>query len=250
MTTRAMLKQLDIYPKTDSTNQVLLNRSQDSNIHGHVCLAEFQTEGRGRQGKSWVAPPGSGICLSVGWHFYPPTRVLGTLSLAVGIAVVQTLESLGCRDVMIKWPNDLIWRGCKLGGILIETRPVRTTERVAIIGLGLNVTLPEYSPGEINQPVTDLYTMLGNVIPRNPLTANLLNTLFTVLGQYTRSGLESFMPIWRQYDYVYGKSVRLLLSGSEIAGIALGIDNDGALLVQVEGAVKRFVSGEVSLRLL
>jgi BirA family transcriptional regulator, biotin operon repressor / biotin---[acetyl-CoA-carboxylase] ligase len=245
---RQLLGRLDIYREIDSTNQVLLDRIAEGSIHGHVCLAEFQTAGRGRRGNRWIMPLGAGICMSLGWHFEAPSSSPTRLSLVTGIGIMRTLQGFGIQGAGIKWPNDVMWGGHKLGGVRLESSRGSSGFTNVIIGVGLNVAFPEQAIDLIDQPWIDIATIAGQRISRNSLTAKLLCELFEVLCAYEQQGWARFIEEWRRYGLLHGETVRLSLSnGGSIIGKTQGIDSEGALLVCVNGRIERYWSGEVSL---
>ncbi len=245
---RQLLGRLDIYREIGSTNQVLLDRIAEGSIHGHVCLAEFQTAGRGRRGNRWIMPLGAGICMSLGWHFETPSSSPTRLSLVTGIGIMRTLQGFGIQGAGIKWPNDVMWRGRKLGGVLLEVSGGSSGFIGVIIGVGLNVAFPEQEIDVIDQPWIDIATIAGQKISRNSLTAMLLCGLFEVLCAYEQQGWARFIEEWRRYSLLRGETVRLSLpNGGSIIGKTQGIDPEGALLVCVNGRIERYWSGEVSL---
>lgn len=242
---------LDILTETDSTNQRLIESARgDPDIPARACLAEYQRAGRGRRGNQWVAPLGAGLCLSLLWRFdAPPVSLMG-LSLAAGVVLVRALETLGGRGCGLKWPNDLVWESRKLGGILVEVRGEADGPCSAIIGIGVNVALPAAALQQIDQPCTDLVHALGRPPSRNELAAAIINGLCDMLPDCARqAGLQRYFDVWRQYDVLSGRTVRVRLAHGECAeGQAQAIDADGALVVATAEGLRRFLSGEVSVR--
>ncbi|MGH8508314.1 MAG: biotin--[acetyl-CoA-carboxylase] ligase, partial [Gammaproteobacteria bacterium] len=165
---------IDLAFSTDSTNQALIERAGREDVHRHVYLAEFQRAGRGRRGKAWIAPLGSGLCMSIAWDLRVAPGVLASLGLATATAAVRVLRNLGIDDVGIKWPNDIWWENRKLGGILVETRVGSNNKHTAVAGIGINVAFPQRSLWEIEQPYTDVRTALGRAVSRNALATALL----------------------------------------------------------------------------
>ncbi len=246
---RQLLIRLDLYLTVDSTNQVLLDRLANESIHGQVCLAEFQTAGRGRRGNRWITPFGAGICLSLGWRFEMPPNSLSALGLATGVGIMRVLEALGVQGVGLKWPNDVLWNGRKLGGILVEAKGGARGFTDVVIGVGLNVAFPEEKLDAIDQPWVDIATIVGRRVSRNELAARLLCALFEILEACERQGLSGFIEEWRRYDLLRGTQVALSLpNGDTIVGEAQDIDPEGALLVSVNGRIERYCSGEIQLR--
>lgn len=240
---------LDILNETDSTNTYLRSRAAQSAASGSVCLAEWQRAGRGRQGRVWVSPFGCNLYLSLLWRFVAGPAALAGLSLAVGVALVQALRDCVDGEFGLKWPNDLFWRGHKLGGILVEIAGEASGPSHAIIGIGLNIRMPDDAVGEISQPWADLYRISGEQPSRNALAAAVLNRLVVAIQTFESQGLKTFLEAWRALDVTAGKPVQLHLPTGIIDGHAHGIDDDGALLIQVGNDVRRYASGEISLRM-
>jgi BirA family biotin operon repressor/biotin-[acetyl-CoA-carboxylase] ligase len=242
------LTALELHFQIDSTNRRLLELAAVTAIAGHVCLAEYQSAGRGRRGRGWVSPPGSGIYLSLGWSFDAPPESLTGLSLAAGVAALRALRRLRIDAAGLKWPNDIVVGERKLGGILIEVRGETTGPCTVVAGVGVNVELPERAARRIDQPWTDL-ARAGYRPSRNLLAAALIDELVRVFSEYEERGFAACAEEWRCYDCGTGRMVRLVSGGHTLAGRMLGIDDSGALLLSVDGAVRRFTSGEISLRM-
>jgi BirA family biotin operon repressor/biotin-[acetyl-CoA-carboxylase] ligase len=237
--------------ETGSTNQYLLEAQAGDSMHGRAVLAEYQFAGRGRGENRWVSAPASGLCLSLGWHYDSITGSLTSLSLATGVILAEILQEMGCRDVRLKWPNDLVVKGAKLAGILIESRAQGAGPCDIVIGIGINVHLPARLEHDIGRQVTDLRRLLAPAVPsRNILAARLINKLVAMLGKYDSDGFDSFRERWQKLDYTAGKNARLLRSGQQISGRVIGIDENGLLIMSINGESRKFSSGELSLRLL
>lgn len=235
---------LIMLPVIDSTNQYLLDHLPHL-PNNSVCLAEYQTAGRGRRGRKWISPFAGQVILSF-YHCFPQHTQLSGLSLAIGIAVAQALTSLGYQQVQLKWPNDIWLAGKKLGGILIEMKQNPTSfDYQVVIGLGLNIHLPLDT--SIDQPIAMLSQQ--KQVNRNQIIARLIQQINQVLAQFSTQGLTALLTVWQQYDYFYQKPVKLLLEQQQIRGIAMGINLLGELLLQTEqGDMQTFAIGEISLR--
>ncbi|WP_349645432.1 biotin--[acetyl-CoA-carboxylase] ligase [Candidatus Parabeggiatoa sp. HSG14] len=237
---------LEIHSVLDSTNQYVL--AQQHQVVPYVCLAEYQTAGRGRQGRQWISPYGSGLCLSIKQYYETINKSLTGLNIALAVTVVRVLSLIGATEVGLKWPNDILWRGHKLAGLLLETRYKKGCE--IVIGIGINVKSPPISKNTITQPWVDLYTILGQPISRNVLAAMLIDHCLQTLIIYPQVGLTAFLDDWHNFDLSYGQTVTLSKQAEVITGTAWGIDDEeGSLLLQVGNEKRRFVCGEVSLRL-
>lgn len=247
---RERLHSLELLLETASTNTHLRDRALTGAASGTVCLAEMQTAGRGRHGRAWVSPFASNLYLSLLWRTPLGAAALGGLSLAVGVGVLRTLQDHGVRGIGLKWPNDVLAGDAKLAGILLDVIGESTGQCAVIIGAGINLRMPQEEGGGIDQPWTDLATLLGGVPPsRNRLAADLVTHLFAVLDDFERAGLQSFRDEWLRHDVLAGHPVRLAVPHGEVQGIARGIDSDGALLLETGiGTRERFTAGEISLR--
>ncbi|MFH0350556.1 MAG: biotin--[acetyl-CoA-carboxylase] ligase [Chromatiales bacterium] len=239
---------MDLAFSIDSTNQALMERAGREDAHRHVCLAEFQRVGRGRRGKAWIAPLGSGLCMSVAWDLRVAPEILLSLGLTMATVTVRVLRNLGIDDVGIKWPNDIWWKNRKLGGILVETRVGPNKKHTAVAGIGINVALPQRRLCEIEQPYTDIRTALGRAVSRNALATALLHELHTAFTIFERFGFAPFYDECRGYDVVHGQKVQLSGRGAPLIGRAFGIDPSGELSLEMEDSTCRFEAGDLSFR--
>lgn len=246
---RAFLSQLDIYFETDSTNARLLELARMSPASGVACFAERQTLGRGRRGRQWVSPFGTNLYASLLWRFPGGAAQLGGLSLAIAVAAVRSLHDLGANGMQLKWPNDILWEGRKMAGLLLEMVGEASGPCQVIMGIGINVSMREEQGGIIEQPWSNLQSSVGRAIDRNRLAGRLLNHLIQVLREFESQGLAALLDEWRAYDAFFGKEVSIHQLGGTVYGIAQGVDDSGALLLSQAGSIRRYHSGEVSLRL-
>lgn len=246
---RDLIPHIDILSQIDSTNSVLKQRAVQGAATGAACLAEQQTAGRGRQGRHWVSPFGCNLYLSLLWRFSNGPTSLAGLSLAMGVALARAIRATVSEQVCLKWPNDLVWKGQKLAGILVEIAGESAGPSYAVIGVGVNVRMPSSISTSIDQPWTDLYRLSRETPSRNALAASVLEHLVSVLRDFEQQGLAAFLDEWRELDSMAGHSVELQTPTGVIAGQAQGIDQDGSLLIQIGNEVHRFASGEVSLRM-
>lgn len=249
-TARAGLSRLEVHPVLDSTNAYLVAKAHEGWPGGAVCLAELQEAGRGRQGRSWQSPFAAGLTGSLLWRFQGSPAALSGLSLATGIAVARALRKTGVAEVGLKWPNDVVWRERKLGGILLESEGVAGAFYV-VAGVGLNVALPAAAGALIDQPWVDLREILGaEQVSRNRLAALLIGELIETYIRFERSGFADLTAEWADFDQVIGRRVSLKLPKTTVTGIARGVDATGALLLETaDGRVRPYLGGEISLRL-
>jgi BirA family biotin operon repressor/biotin-[acetyl-CoA-carboxylase] ligase len=244
----ALISSLEIHDQIDSTNRYLVERSQNNALSGAVCLAEYQTAGKGRRGRQWVSPYGCNIYLSILWRFQQGPAAISGLSLAIGVAVIRALKQHKIHDIGLKWPNDIYSQGKKLGGILVEVSGETDGPCSAVIGLGLNLFLPEAKAQGITQAWTDLTKITGQKrLYRNKLAGTLLNHLLPVIAEYESAGIQAYLDEWRDYDCLSGRSATLFVGQQQFEGIVRGIDDNGMLLIErPDGNVQTFASGEVS----
>ncbi len=242
-----LLAGLDVAWSVASTNSELLQRSAP--LRGvDVLLAERQTGGRGRRGRQWASPLAAHIYMSLSRSFGGGLSRLGGLSLAVGVAVVEALHARGFTCAGLKWPNDIVVDGRKLGGLLVEGGGEFAGPARAIIGLGLNVHMPASAAADIGQPWVDLDTLAGKPVPRDALVSALLSALLPALELFEQQGLAPFLPRYAAMDVLCGRPVRVEEAGVILEGVARGLAEDGALKVDVAGQETCFHAGEVSVR--
>lgn len=248
----ARLARLEVFTELDSTNRYLSAAAPDVGKLD-VCLAEFQTAGRGRRGRRWHAPLGSGICLSLGWQFAGMPSQPAAMTLAVGVAVRRVLQRVAGLTIGLKWPNDLVFDERKLGGILLEIKAEAHGGAHVVAGIGLNVALPkELLPSLSDWPrgAVDVASALGaEPPPRAAIAAGLVNELAALFVDYPTHGFAPYRSEWRAADYLRGRVVEIEQPGARVSGTAVGIDADGALLVEIASAeTRRVVAGDVSVR--
>ena len=240
---------LEVHLQLDSTNNYLRKQVSVGLPAVRACVAECQSAGRGRRDRAWISPFGGGLYLSLLWFSQRDPADMSGVSLVVGLAVLRAFQSLDIRGAGLKWPNDIMWGGGKLGGVLLDISGESGGPCSVVIGVGINVRLQPQEMRAVAQPWVDLYTVTrGNIVSRNQLAGALLEQLITVLQAFQQRGLEPFLEEWRQHDLIAGHRVQLTLPDRTIAGTAQGIDADGSLVMNSDGVLCRFTSGEVSLR--
>jgi len=237
---------LDIRSSVGSTNDVVRELADTQSCHGMVVMAEEQTAGRGRRGRSWHSPAGANLYCSLGWRFELALDALSGLSLAVGAMLAEAIAAAYDAHLALKWPNDLYHGERKLGGVLIEMLGERDGRQQVVVGVGLNVNMPAVPSEAIQQPWTDLCTVIGGSIDRNLLAAGVLNQMAEGLQQLDKDGMADWLERWRQCDWLKGRSV--VVEGSPpVRGLAAGIDETGALLVETDHGRSAVSGGEASL---
>jgi BirA family biotin operon repressor/biotin-[acetyl-CoA-carboxylase] ligase len=248
--TQDLLRHFEVHESLDSTSDRLLSMSDLPAGRFDACLAEFQTAGRGRRGRQWVAPFASGLCLSVNWNFRDAPTALGALSLAAGVAALRALGRAGFRGMSLKWPNDVMHGDDKLGGILIDLRGEAAGPAYVVIGIGINVRLPRAARQRLvaeGVEAVDLAS-LGEAPSRTALAGWLIAELAQALVEFEARGLAAFADEWSRADVLAGRAVHVLQGAQALEGIACGVDGDGALLLEAGGHRQRILSGEVSVR--
>ena len=251
--TQALLRQGECQGAIASTNTVLLERGAPPPGRFDFLTAEHQSAGRGRRGRSWLAPPGGAICLSWSWCFEGMATQLGALSLAIGLACLRALRSQGIEGVQLKWPNDLVTGSGKLAGILIEIRSEAAGPVQVVVGLGLNMALGGGLRERIdaigNQPADLCSLVPAAALPaRNALVAALLHHGVTVMRNFAQDGFLPFCDEYQMADALRDRFVDVQGGPGVTRGIARGVDPDGALRVEQDGVIHRIIGGEVSVR--
>ena len=237
---------LEIHDSVGSTNDVVREFLLADDSRGVAALAEEQTQGRGRRGRSWHSPAGANLYLSLGWRFHGPVERLSGLSLAIGAMLAEVIARDFEVDLALKWPNDLFHGECKLGGVLIELLGEQYGAIPVVAGIGLNVDMPLGDTESIQRPWTDLATARGSQVDRNSLAAHLINQLASGFTDIAGGNMGAWLERWRQRDLLHGRQV--LVEGSPtVAGKAAGVDQHGALLVNTETGQSVVAGGEATL---
>ena len=238
---------VDALAECSSSSDVLLERAARGAGSGTVIVADRQTAGRGRRGRTWNSAPEASLTFSLLWRFEGGVARLAGLSLAVGVAVVRALRSLGVPNLSLKWPNDVLLGGDKLAWILVELSSERRG-MIAVIGIGLNLAQPP-AAAALGVPVATLRDALPALPERHSLLAALLSELVPVLELFAREGFAALQAEWQALHAWQDRQVRLLRDGEvEFEGFCRGADADGALLIETAAGVQRCLSGDLSLR--
>ncbi|MFY8274469.1 bifunctional biotin--[acetyl-CoA-carboxylase] ligase/biotin operon repressor BirA [Pseudoalteromonas sp. SSDWG2] len=238
----------EVQPIIDSTNTELMRRLQSGNISNNsVLVAEMQKQGKGRRGRTWQSPFAANLYYSYYWRLDDGIHATMGLSIAVGLAVYDALKALYDLDVQLKWPNDVLINGRKLAGVLVELDGTAEGPCHLVIGIGLNVAMPEAAAEHIDQPWCDL-NELAQDVNKNQLVAVLTCFLQKRLGQYQQHGLQAVYKQWNAVHAFAGECVELSSGTSKWRGICEGIDEQGAIVLRIDGQSKRYFGGEISLR--
>lgn len=248
----ARLSDFDVFPEIESTNTYLMR--QEGPLPGRLLVAATnnQTMGRGRHGRTWQSPPGSGLCMSFAYTFGVPPANLPALTLAIGIGVIAALESTGAAGVRLKWPNDLMADEGKLGGILTESQSRSSGEITVVTGVGINVDLGDVS--DLGQEMGSARRIadiagIAAVLPKHEdLAARLIDSLCATFVDFETEGFDRYVQQWGERDWLFGRELVIDMQQQQVTGTGAGIANDGALLVDTgEGMIRRIRSGSVLL---
>lgn len=242
---------LHVHSLIDSTNSFLLNSEE---LHQHVSVAEYQSAGRGRRGRAWVSPFAQNVYMSIGYSTTEGLRQFEGLSLAVGLAVVVCLERFGISGLQLKWPNDILFRGKKLAGILIEMRGDVMGDADLVVGLGLNyrVNDPVTAMQAVDRPWADLHEVVTQLdialTSRTELIAALIAALHELLQNFSAKGFEHYHAQWMKHAAYLGQSVTLEGPREVFQGVFLGVNETGSVRIEIDETEKVFHSGDLSLR--
>ena len=242
-----LLSRLDIHPQATSTNDLAMTQATAGGS-GAVFIAEQQTAGRGRRGRTWISPFGCNLYMSCVWEFYQGAAALEGLSLATGVAVVRALAHLGVEGAGLKWPNDVLLNDAKVAGILLEMTGDPSGRCQVVLGVGVNHLMPDSAATDIDQA----WTRLDEVCPgvsRNALAAAVLSQLLLMLDKFRDAGFAAFHADWEGLDRFRGRDVVIKTGAEDIPGVATGVDRTGGLRLQTPSGELIMKGGELSLRL-
>jgi BirA family biotin operon repressor/biotin-[acetyl-CoA-carboxylase] ligase len=236
--------QVDVAGAVDSTSARL---TELEDTHAHALVAEAQTAGRGRRGRGWQSPPGSGLYLSMGWRFESGLAGLAPLSLVVGLSAAKCLRRAGADQARVKWPNDLFIADAKVGGCLVEVSGAAEGPCRAIVGIGINLFATPAMDG-----LDQRWTVLEEHAPtveRNRLAAALIDELAAAFAAFDDEGFDSALEAWPDFDALEARVVDVLVDGRRVAsGRATGVDRQGRLRLETEDGARHLAAGEVSIR--
>ncbi|MCB5207608.1 biotin--[acetyl-CoA-carboxylase] ligase [Methylovorus mays] len=240
--------QLFVHDQLDSTNRWLMQQAANGAVHLSCAVTSHQTQGRGRRGRVWQSALGNSLTFSLLWRFESGAAALSGLSLAVGLALGQAFAEMGVV-VGLKWPNDVLVEYRKLAGILIELQGDMEGPSAAVIGVGINLRLPERMLAQIDQAAIDLQSLKAAPVEASMVLGIVLKHMLQVIGRFEREGFAALVPDWQAMHVYHQQPVRLLMpDATERHGVVAGVAEDGSLLVTTEAGEQRFTSGEISLR--
>ena len=246
---QSRLEKLESFSSIASTNTYLMSQPAPAAGRFQVALADHQTSGRGRHSRRWISAPGAGLCLSLSYTFVRAQEQLPSLTLAIGVGVVESLRRLGVEGVSLKWPNDIVALDGKLGGILTEVQSGGAAGVTVVTGIGINVDLPgQFDFGEESDwahRVVDLQSITDAPPDRESLAGAIIETLHATFARFEASGAAAFLDDWQRYDWLLSREITVDLPDKQITGRAAGIDETGALVVDTAAGPVPVISGSI-----
>ena len=241
---------IQVVEETKSTNSDLLSYNPDPNMldHSIVRVAEIQTHGKGRRGRQWLSGLGDSLTFSIMKNIFIPQKSISALSLVVGLGIVRAISDLGGYGYSLKWPNDLMRSGKKVGGVLIELGKIKKEKSLVIIGIGINVRQKKRSGPEGLLSVEDLFQD-GMEVDRNKIIATIIKHIDSMIKIFEKKGFMILKKEWEKLHQYQGKKVRLSIKeGDQKVGVVVGIDHTGALLLKDGDRIISATIGDISLR--
>ncbi|MGH7934107.1 MAG: biotin--[acetyl-CoA-carboxylase] ligase [Candidatus Binataceae bacterium] len=237
------------FDEVGSTQRIAAELAEQGADQGLVVIAESQNAGRGRMGRQWHSPPGVNLYMTIVLRPRIQIAEVPRLSLAAGVGAAEALETVAPGMVALKWPNDLWLKGRKTGGIIAEAvTDGRQQLACVLLGIGINVNLAAADiPAELRDRATSVRAAIGRPCDRIELAATLFNRLDCRYMETETNGFGAVRAIWERYSALTGKSVVIVDGGTRLSGTVQGIDADGALLLNVDGRVRRIMTGDVSV---
>jgi BirA family biotin operon repressor/biotin-[acetyl-CoA-carboxylase] ligase len=249
--TRFLGKPLHFFETIDSTNTYALQLAGEGAAEGTVVIADAQTGGRGRLGRSWVSPAGVNLYCSLILRPRIAVGLAPQVNLVAAVAVADTIAALGGLPPAIKWPNDVLLKGKKVCGILAEMQTSAERLQAIVLGIGVNLNARlDAFPEELREKASSLFLLTGRPVERATFTASLLTHLEQSYLLWLQEGLPALRPTWERYaGDLIGQQIAVAAQGEAISGTVLGLDTDGALLVreQTTETPRRVLAGEVSV---
>ncbi|MCP5090037.1 MAG: biotin--[acetyl-CoA-carboxylase] ligase [Gammaproteobacteria bacterium] len=249
-TAAAKLGDLEIFAEIASTNSYLMQQPAPLPGQTRVAATDNQTAGRGRHGRTWQSPPGSGLCLSMAYTFATQPANLPALTLAIGLGVVNAMQALSVTGIQLKWPNDLVFMNGKLGGILSEAQAQAGDAVTVVAGIGLNIDLGERADFRVETDgplrAVDLKRHVANLPDRNRIAAMLVSGMSKTFVDYEVGGFGQVADRWSRYDWLLGRELTVDLAERQLSGIGAGVADDGALLIDARADGRhRVTSGSI-----
>tara|TARA_B100000902_G_C27249491_1_gene884450 strand:+ start:755 stop:1564 length:810 start_codon:yes stop_codon:yes gene_type:complete len=247
---RESISDIEVFEEIQSTNSYLMNASSPSLKKMCIAVTTNQTAGRGRYGKSWFSPSGTGLCLSAAYTFSKKPSNFAALTLAIGVSIAEALHELKISNIELKWPNDLVIQNSKLGGILTEIQYEDSKIISVVTGIGLNINFPNKFVFGIDkdwaQKAIDLKSVCNKLPCTNRLVGTFANYLLKTFNEFEASGFEVFSNRWSQRDWLFGRKIKVNTKNKQYLGTGAGIANDGSLLIDtVDLGICRLASGTI-----
>lgn len=239
------LDSLQVFTEVTSTNDILWQKAQNGITGTAICLAEMQTAGRGRRGSQWMSPASGNIYLSI-MRSLNSESVRNGLSIAIGIALINTLQEEGVEGLQLKWPNDVLHNRRKLAGILVESR--YGSQNYVTVGIGLNLSLPDNLHTAIPQPIISLEQLCDPLPCRNRLAAKIIQNMIETLELFSHRGLSDFLPLWPQYDALHNQAINIISENGQFTALACGINEQGELRYMRDQQVAYLSNSHLSIR--
>lgn len=241
------LEKIEVFSSIASTNTYLLAQPAPPAGRYRIAIADHQTSGRGRHYRRWISAPGAGLCLSMSYTFARMPEQLPALTLALGVAVVESLRQIGVDGVSLKWPNDIVALDGKLGGILTEVQSGSGDGVTVVVGLGLNVNMRERTDFDAESDwahsAVDLNSLMEAPPERELLAATVIEHLYISMAKFEAHGLV--IAEWQRHDWLLGREITVDIPDKQITGTAAGVDEDGALIVETSNGQRRVISGSI-----
>lgn len=242
------LPDLYVFDSINSTNQWVIDKLAESPCKEVLCVTDSQASGRGRNGRDWESPSDSNIYMSFCTKVEVTRKNIAPLSLVIGLALIRVLQKKGVKGLGLKWPNDVLLLNKKLAGILIESKIV-SGQLYVVVGMGVNVKMPADVSIESNLGWADLSSTGLLVEHRGQLIAEIYIECMSLINDLFQDGFALLQKEWMKNDEYAGREVSIIDQGKEtVSGINEGVDENGCLLIRVNGEIKKILSGDVSLR--
>ena len=240
---------LHLFDSIDSTNNWALAQCKQGRNIPFACIADQQSEGRGRRGRQWLSPPHANIYLSLAWRFELPLNRLSALSLIQGVAVIKALNKVGITTARLKWPNDVLINGNKIAGILIETATVTNETCDTVIGIGLNYRMPEHVTQQFDMHWTDLSRETGDLsVSREQMIALLLHECIAMCKHYQNKQHALVDEYRKDIESLMNQIMKVQTEeGEQLTGQVIGVTASGELRMMIDGQERIFNSAELSL---
>ena len=247
---RERLAHIKVFSEIDSTNSYLMQMPGPEPGRLSVVVTSNQTAGRGRHGKTWQSPPGSGLCLSAAYTFQRQPENLPALTLALGLGAIDALKEVGASGVELKWPNDLVALDGKLAGILTEVQQQSRGAVTVVTGIGVNVDLtgqPDFGvETDWARQVVDLKSICDIQPSHDELAGQFTTHLLRAFVEFETSGFATMADRWSRYDWLLGRDITIDTANTQFTGVGAGVAEDGALLVDTpELGIRRVTSGTI-----